>query len=128
MRWRTLNGERTLLTAAVAAVVLFALWLVASRGPGAEAAQWRLDPTVTPRPDSTEIAVLVQEATCASGSLATDRIEIDVSYTSSAVVIDISVRPLDGAHTCQGIETPYTVRLREPLGDRELLDANARTP
>ena len=51
-----------------------------------------------------------------------------MSYTSAAVIIDVTVEPLGGDQTCQAVETPYTVKLQEPLGARSLVDANARTP
>jgi hypothetical protein len=117
--------------AAVVVVALLAIWFtwfIASRGSGAEAARWRLDPSFTPAPESTNIPLLVQEAACASGRLATERIELSVRYSDSAVTIDIRVRPLDGDQSCQAIETPFSVQLREPLGQRALVDANARTP
>ena len=51
-----------------------------------------------------------------------------MSYSTSAVIIDIAVETLGGDQSCQAIETPYTARLRELLGERALVDANARTP
>lgn len=72
--------------------------------------------------------MLVQEPGCASGRPATDRIVLNVSYSASAVTIDIEVEPLSGDQSCQAVDTPYVVQLREPLGERELIDANARTP
>ncbi len=112
---------------AVAAVVVaeLTIWFVSSREPSAHDATWRVDPSFTPQATSVEILVRVQEATCSSGKPATGRIKVDVSYSASAVTIDISVKPLDGDNTCQAVETLYAVRLREPLGDRELVDANS---
>lgn len=109
-------------------VALLAFWLIAGRGSGAEAATWRLDPSFTPSPEANEIPVRVQESDCASGKSAIGRIELNVRYSSSAVTIGIRVRSLGGARTCQAVETPYTVKLKEPLGNRVLIDANARTP
>jgi hypothetical protein len=125
MNW---SRRRTLIAAAVVVVALLAFWFIASRGSGAEAARWRLAPSFSPAPESTDIPLLVQEAACASGRPATGRIELDVRYSDSAVTIDIRVRPLGGDQSCQAIETPLSVQLREPLGQRALIDANARTP
>ena len=119
---------RTSIFVAAAVVALLAIWFIANRGSDAGAARWRLDPSFTPAPESTDIPVLVQEAACASGTPATGRIELSVRYSDSAVTIDIQVRPLGGDQSCQAIETPYSVQLREPLGQRELVDANAPTP
>ena len=128
MRTTKWTRRRTVVSAAVV-VALLATWFIVSRGSDAEAARWRIDPSFTPAPQSTEIPVLVEEAACASGKPATGRIELNVKYSDSEVTIDIRVRPLDGDHhTCQGVDTPYSVHLREPLGQRELVDANARTP
>ena len=128
MRATNWTRHRTLIAAAVVVVALLAIWFIAGRGSGAEAARWRLDPSFTPAPESTSIPLLVQEAACASGRSATGRIELSVRYSDTAVTIDIRVQPLDGDQTCQAIETPLSVQLREPLGQRALVDANARTP
>ncbi len=117
-----------LLGAIVFAVVAAAIAVVVAAWPRAEDAEWRLDPSFAPRPSSTEIPIVVREQACASGALATDRMEVDVAYSASVVAIGITVKPLGGDQDCQGVETPYVVQLREPLGDRELVDANARTP
>ena len=124
MSW---TGRGTIISVAVV-VALLAILFMANREPGAEAARWRLDPSFTPAPESAEIPLLVQEAACASGTPATERIELSVRYSASEVTIDIRVRPMGGDQSCQAIETPYSVQLREPLGQRELVDANARTP
>ncbi len=125
MNW---TRRTALISAAVVVVALLGFWFIASRWSGAEAARWRLDPSFTPAPESTEIPLLVQEAACASGTPATGRIELSVRYSDSAVTIDVRVRPLGGEQACQAIETPLSVQLREPLGQRALVDANARTP
>ena len=124
MNW---TGRRTVISVAVV-VALLAIWFIANREPGAEAARWRLDPSFTHAPESTDIPLLVQEAACASGTPATGRIDLSVRYSAAAVTIDIRVRPLVGDQSCQAVETPYSVQLREPLGQRELVDANARMP
>lgn len=125
MNW---TKRRTLISAAVVVVALLAIWFIAIRGSGAEVARWRLDPSFTPAPESTNIPLLVSEAGCSSGRPVTGRTELSVRYSDSAVTIDIRVRPLEGNQTCPAIESPFAVQLREPLGQRALADANARTP
>lgn len=128
MRSINWTRRRTVISVAVVVVALLAIWFIANRGSGAEPARWRLDPSFTAAPESTEIPLLVQEAACASGTPATGRIELNVRYSASEVTIDIRVKPMGGDQSCQAVETPYSVQLREPLGQRELVDANARTP
>lgn len=115
------------LAALVVVISCLGIWLIANRST-ADDARWRLEESFIPKASSTEIPVRVSEAACASGTPATGRMEIKVSYSPSAVTIDIKVEPLKGDQSCVGVETPYTVKLREPLGERELVDANARTP
>jgi hypothetical protein len=92
-------------------------------------ATWRVDPVATLSPESEEIPILVMEADCTSGRLATGRIVAKVTYTTESIIIDIKVNPLGaGNYECQGVDTPYLVVLNEPLGDRELVDPHAPTP
>ena len=92
-------------------------------------ASWRVDPTATLSPESEEIPILVMEADCTSGRLATGRIVAKVTYTTESIIIDIKVNPLGkGDYECQAVETPYLVELNEPLGERDLVDPNAPTP
>ena len=92
--------------------------------PTGEAAGWRVDPDAPPRPDSTEVALLVTERSCASGQPATGRIEEPLVFTDARrVVVSVFVRHAEGGQECPGNpETPYVLRLAEPLGDRQLLD------
>ena len=88
-----------------------------------EAADWKLDPAAPPpAPESTEIPILVNENECASGEPATGRIEEPVLFADERrVVASIFVRPVEGGAECPGNpDTPYTLRLAEPLGDRAL--------
>jgi len=94
-----------------------------------EPASWRVDPAATLSPESEEIPILVMEADCTSGRLATGRIVAKVTYTTESIIIDIKVNPLgEGDYSCEGVETPYLVVLNEPLGERDLVDPNAPTP
>ena len=119
---------RVLLGAIVIVVAAFAIAAMVNGYSRAEIASWRLDPSFAPRASSTEIPILVLEAACASGRPTTGRMEVEVAYSASSVTIGIKVKPLGGDQDCQAVQTPYVVGLREPLGDRELVDANARTP
>lgn len=74
------------------------------------------------------IPVLVMESECASGESAVGRLHVDVRYTPSAVSIGIEVDVLEGDQTCEGVDTPYTVELSEPLGARDLIDLKAGEP
>jgi len=114
--------------AIVIVVAAFAIAAMVNGYSRAEIASWRLDPSFAPRASSTEIPILVFEAACASGRPTTGRMEVEVAYSASSVTIGIKVKPLGGDQDCQAVQTRYVVGLREPLGDRELVDANARTP
>lgn len=119
--------SRLVLGAIVVVVASFAIAVTLSRS-SAEAARWRLDISFVPQPSSTEIPILISEAACASGRPTTGRTKIDIDYSGSAVTIGIKVKPLGGDQSCQAVETPYVAQLREPLGARVLLGANAPTP
>ena len=90
-----------------------------------------LDPAAIPEAGDERISLLVTESACNSGDPATGRVElVELVETETTVEIVIGVRPDvndDGSpsmHTCQGNPpTPFTVELRQPLGDRAILDA-----
>lgn len=94
--------------------------------PGQGAASlWALDSNVVaPSPEDRSIRVLVDERNCASGASASDRVrEPFIVYTPDAVQIGLTVKPRAGFQTRPGVPpSPYTVKLREPLGNRQLLD------
>jgi hypothetical protein len=120
---------KPLIGVVIAALVVLTAWKVMDHfRDQPEAARWRLENTAAVAPASTKIPVLVMESACASGQFATGRIVTSIAYSPDAVTIDIRVRPLGGAQTCQGVTTPYVVTLREPLGTRQLKDANAHRP
>ncbi len=80
-------------------------------------ATWVLAPSASVTPASTLIPVLVTEADCAGGRLATGRIIASVTYDLDTVTVNLRIKPLPGDHDCQAVATPYTVHLSEPLGD-----------
>jgi hypothetical protein len=92
-------------------------------------ASWVLAPSAAVTPASTDIPVLVTEAACTGGQLATGRIIASITYDVDTVTVDLRTKPPPaGDHDCQAVTTPYTVRLSEPLGDRQLVDPHAARP
>lgn len=81
-------------------------------------------------PSSTSVDVLVNEVSCASGQGAEGRIPAPrIEYGDTEVVVTIGVIPVPGAADCQGNpDTPFTVELDDPLGDRDLLDGSHDPP
>jgi hypothetical protein len=111
----------------VLGLVGWALWT--GFGPGATStASWRIDGSVDPA--ATEVPLMVNENACASGRTAEGRIEEpDVDYRRDAVVVTIRVRERSGDQDCPGNpDTPYVLRLDEPVGNRALLDGGQRPP
>jgi hypothetical protein len=101
--------------------------------PGEEDAQvalWAPAPDADLSPSAVEIDLLVNERACASGQDAEGRIAPPgVEYRDDAVVVTIRVIPKPGPQTCpSNPDTPYTLTLDEPLGDRELLDGGEDPP
>lgn len=74
--------------------------------------------------------LLVTERECASGASATGRFqEPDVDYRANTVVVEIRGEQRSNSEDCpSNPETPYLLRLDEPLGDRMLLDGGMRPP
>jgi hypothetical protein len=97
--------------------------LMAVPPAGYTPATWALDPSVPFSAESTEIHVLVQEQTCASGRTAEGRIAQNVDLRADAVVVTLAVRSREGLQTCQGNPpTPYVLHLGQPVGNRMLQD------
>ncbi|TVP67752.1 MAG: hypothetical protein EA340_10000 [Nitriliruptor sp.] len=96
----------------------------------AQPAPWEPDPGADLSASSTSIDVLVNEVGCASGESADGRIaEPEVVYEPDRVVVTIRVVPVAGAAACpSNPDTPYTLELDEPLGDRGLLDGSHDPP
>lgn len=82
-----------------------------------------------PGPTDRTLDLLVREQDCASGQSAAGLIASDVRYQEDAVVVFVNVRERTEDRSCPGNpDTPHTVTLREPLGDREVLDGNREPP
>ncbi len=96
----------------------------------AEPAPWQPAPGADLSPSSTAIDVLVREWACTGDATAEGRVVVDdVRYEADAVTVTLAIIPLGGAHECPGHpDTPFTIELAEPLGNRALLDGrtNAR--
>jgi len=95
---------------------------------GHEIAAWRLASAAGP--DSTELDLWVNEQTCNSGKNAEGRIDDPVVvYGPDTVTIQVTTRPRGGGQNCQSNpDTPYRLKLQEPLGNRTLLDGGYSPP
>jgi hypothetical protein len=99
---------------------------------GLNLATWILDPAVAP-PDAgaTTLTALVTERTCTGGQPMGARLQPpSITYGPDAVLLVFAARPLQGdAFDCQGNpSTRVVIELREPLGERRLLDAGIFPP
>ena len=85
---------------------------------------WRTDPAEPPTPESTTIAVLAREQTCAGGRAMDDRlIGPIVVETADELRISFAAVTLPGEQSCPGNpETAVVVELSAPLGGRPLRD------
>lgn len=117
---------------ALMAVGLIALALVAMLDDdlgGAEPARWWVAPGASLGPTSREVPIVVNEVGCASGRSAEGRIVVEVAYGSDAIDIAVGVRPLGGDQECpSNPDTPFTVELTEPLGDRTITGERRSLP
>lgn len=98
---------------------------------GIEVAYWELAPGEQPGPDSRTLRVLVYEQACASGNSPEGRIvRAAVTYLEDSVIVILGTKPLPGPQMCGGPHPPaeFSVELREPLGDRQLLDGCVLPP
>lgn len=100
--------------------------LPAGIGPAA----FRAAPGVNLTPESTKINILVTELACNSGQDAQGRILRPVIVRGQRTVsVLLAVVQRDGEQECpSNPETPFTIELPEPLGDRMLLDGSEVPP
>ncbi|WP_432489644.1 hypothetical protein [Kineococcus sp. SYSU DK018] len=96
--------------------------VTATTAQEAPVATWRV--VEPPAPESTQVPLLVNEVSCASGQSAEGRIQKpEVAYQPEAVIITVRVEYAGGAQECpSNPDTPLTVELSEPVGARELVD------
>lgn len=89
------------------------------------AVTWRLDPAGPQlTPETTEIAVILNERPCVDGREIGDRLlPPEIVMTRSQVFMAFAAeRPPGDAFTCPGNpDTPYVAELPAPLGDRTLM-------
>ena len=100
-------------------------------GPGINPAPWWLDPAAGDLVAThTTLDVLVQESACAGGRPPDGRIVPPVIvYQPDALVVVFGTIPLPGAQDCVGAApAKYRIALREPLGNRRLLDGGVVPP
>jgi hypothetical protein len=118
-RW----ANRLIAVVAVMAVFWYASWWLDRR---TEPARWRVDPSAELSATSDTIPIVVNESGCASGRSSEGRIDVDVFYGADTVRLAVGVRPLvDRDQDCPGNpDTPYDVRLSEPLGERTVVGEN----
>ena len=97
---------------------------------GANLAVFRVAPGEELAPESTEIDVLVTELVCNSGQDARGRIRpLSIAPAAGTITVIFTVVPRQGDHECPGNpDTPYTLELADPLGDRVLLDGSEVPP
>ena len=91
----------------------------------ASEAVWHLDPDQpAPGPGATSFSAIVTERGCASARDITGLILPPViQYGADEVIVSIYVEPLQGDQECPGNPPArFTIELREPLGDRQLID------
>ncbi|MCX6521420.1 MAG: hypothetical protein NTZ21_12215 [Actinobacteria bacterium] len=118
-------------------VALFAVALVAAALGAmldddlgaAEPARWWVAPGASLGPTSREVPIVVNEVACASGRSAEGRIVVEVVYGSDAIDIEVGVRTVGGDVECpSNPDTPFTVELTEPLGDRTITGERRSLP
>ena len=98
---------------------------------GRVSATWTLPPKQPhPQPTAVEFVALVTDRICTGGQPVGPRLLPPViTYTEESVFIVFSARPHQGLTTCEGEPpTEALVHLREPLGNRNLLDAGVFPP
>jgi hypothetical protein len=92
---------------------------------GRSLATWTLDPDApAPNDLATSFAALVTERSCTGGKAMGERLlPPTISYLPDTIRVVFSARPLAGGHDCPGNPpTRVVVELREPVGDRRLVD------
>lgn len=82
-----------------------------------------------PNPDDRTLELVVHEDACASGQPATGRIRADVKYLADRITVTITVKNAAGFQACPGNpDTPFTLMLDEPVGDRVIYDGRTSPP
>ncbi len=94
---------------------------------GTNLAVFRVAPDAELGPEATDVPLLVTETACNSGEDARGRIRVlDIIPAGGTVTILLGIVPRPGGHECpSNPETPFSLELPEPLGDRVLLDGSS---
>jgi hypothetical protein len=97
---------------------------------GVNLAVFRLATDDALAPEATQLDLLVTETACNSGQDARGRIRVlDVVPAGGSISILLGVVPRPGGQECpSNPETPFTIELPEPLGDRVVLDGSSVPP
>ena len=93
-----------------------------------EVALWRLDEDQSLGPESTTFTALVTRLECASG-VTGEVLAPDLDYNDDEIVVTFTVADNGGGDAdCPGNdEVPREVELKDPLGDRRLIDAQCES-
>jgi hypothetical protein len=92
---------------------------------------WSLAEDQLLTPSTRRVRVDLGAGECDSGRSQNDRLQKpEFREQNGKLLMSLWLRPLPpGGYTCQGlIETPVTIKLPEPLGERELMDGGAYPP
>lgn len=106
-----------------------ALTLAGGCAPKGEPALWWPAPDTEITPETRMLDVLVLETECASGQLATGRIqEPTIERDRQQVIVTFTVESVGEANCPGNPPTPHRLDLGEPLGNRQLLDGGTKPP
>jgi len=109
--------------------MLIAVLLIIAVGIGAAAsrtqeAMWFLPADYVPDPASSTVVVMVQEVGCDSGTPPRiTRPRVELTGRTATIAVHTRARWMLSANCLGEPETPLTVNLGQPLGDRVLVDA-----
>ncbi|GAA1724862.1 hypothetical protein [Brachybacterium phenoliresistens] len=111
-------------SATVALAVVGLVWLAAcSAAEEGDQATWSLAPGQEVTAETTVLKLEATRTSCANGRTG-ELLEPVITVSESRVIVRIDAVPLKpGGYDCPGNDrVPVTVRLEEPVGDRELVD------
>lgn len=97
----------------------------------ASRARWEIDPEERPRPADTSFIAFVQEIGCASGRPIDDKLLPPVvEYGEVEIVVRLYLEPPEGDFQDCPLAPPtrFEIQLREPIGNRRLVDGSGSEP
>ena len=97
--------------------------LISACGGGMTSADFYLD--APPDPAASELVVFITYGECSNGELPRRAEWVNITETEDRIEIEVGVRlpfSASGDYTCEGVMpgTPLTVRLEDPVGDRDI--------